>query len=60
MQFPKLRKKELLKQFYSSCFQEGSKFVEHASACNVKRTWVNYGEKRDWYNDKQGTFQEYF
>ena len=26
--------------------QEGSKFVEHASAVNVKRTWVNFGLAR--------------
>jgi len=34
---------------------EGSKFVEHASSVNVKRTWVNYGtETRDWSDDSQG------
>jgi len=27
---------------------EGSKFIEHASAGNLKRTWVNYGQSRDW------------
>ena len=30
---------------------EGSKFVEHTSAENIKRTWVNYGLTRDWYVD---------
>ena len=33
---------------------EGSKFVEHASAFNVKRTWVNYGISRDWSDPQQG------
>ena len=33
---------------------EGSKFVEMASVDNVKRTWVNYGQKRDWTNPIQG------
>ena len=32
---------------------EGSKFVEYASADNVKRTWVNYGETRDWLDAEQ-------
>ena len=38
---------------------EGSKFVEMASASNVKRTWVNYGEKRDWLCDEQGQGEEF-
>lgn len=39
---------------------EGSKFVEHASSVNVKRTWVNYGlENRNWYNDEQGQGDEF-
>ena len=33
---------------------EGSRQVELLSADNMKRTWVNYGEKRDWYNREQG------
>ena len=32
---------------------EGSKYVEHAAAENVKRTWVNYGEPRDWTDREQ-------
>lgn len=38
---------------------EGSKYVEYASACNVKRTWVNYGHKRDWMSDSQGQGEEF-
>jgi len=34
--------------------------VEYASASNVKRTWVNYGEKRDWFDDKQGKTEQSF
>ncbi len=33
---------------------EGSKFVEATSVCNVKRTWVNYGQDRDWTDPQQG------
>ena len=32
---------------------EGSKFVEYAAAENVKRTWVNYGESRNWSDPQQ-------
>lgn len=38
---------------------EGSKFVEHASAVNVKRTWVNYGIARDWMEDTMGQGDEF-
>jgi aldehyde dehydrogenase (NAD+) len=38
---------------------EGSKTVEYASAGNMKRTWVNYGHKRDWLDKMQGEGQEY-
>ncbi|XP_063608921.1 aldehyde dehydrogenase family 16 member A1-like [Penaeus indicus] len=38
---------------------EGSKFVEHTSAVNVKRTWVNYGTKRDWFDAEQGQGEEF-
>lgn len=34
--------------------QEGSRHVELESVGNLKRTWVNYGKYRDWYDDKQG------
>ena len=30
---------------------EGSAMVEHASAGNLKRTWVSNGEPRDWLRD---------
>ncbi|MGI9284899.1 MAG: aldehyde dehydrogenase family protein [Pseudomonadales bacterium] len=32
----------------------GSKAVEEASECNVKRSWVNYGKARDWFSTKDG------
>nr|CAB3220920.1 aldehyde dehydrogenase family 16 member A1-like [Phallusia mammillata] len=38
---------------------EGSKFVEHSSAENVKRTWVNYGIQRDWSDPDQGQGEEF-
>ena len=38
---------------------EGSRFVEHASAGNIKRTWVNYGYSRDWMDDRQGQSEEF-
>eukprot|EP00095_Tigriopus_kingsejongensis_P010019 snap_masked-scaffold1048_size67263-processed-gene-0.19 protein:Tk10019 transcript:snap_masked-scaffold1048_size67263-processed-gene-0.19-mRNA-1 annotation:"hypothetical protein CAPTEDRAFT_177352" len=38
---------------------EGSKYVEYASACNVKRTWVNYGHTRDWTKAEQGQGEEF-
>ena len=38
---------------------EGSKFVEHASAVNVKRTWVNYGSTRKWMDKEQGQGEEF-
>lgn len=37
----------------------GSKFVEYASAENLKRTWVNYGKERNWSNDEQGAGEEF-
>ncbi|XP_065053435.1 aldehyde dehydrogenase family 16 member A1-like [Rhopilema esculentum] len=38
---------------------EGSKFVEATSAFNIKRTWVNYGESRDWFDQQQGAGEEF-
>ena len=38
---------------------KGSKFVEYTSAENVKRTWVNYGLNRDWYDPEQGQGEEF-
>jgi aldehyde dehydrogenase (NAD+) len=32
----------------------GSQMVEHDSAENMKRTWVNYGKYRDWMNPVHG------
>ena len=34
--------------------KEGSQKVEYASAENMKRTWVNYGKYRDWFNPQHG------
>jgi aldehyde dehydrogenase (NAD+) len=38
---------------------EGSYFVELLSASNMKRTWVNYGEPRDWTDPRQGAGEEF-
>ncbi|KAK7107473.1 aldehyde dehydrogenase family 16 member A1-like [Littorina saxatilis] len=38
---------------------EGSKFVEHAAAENVKRTWVNNGHERDFATPCQGQGEEF-
>ncbi|XP_067674449.1 aldehyde dehydrogenase family 16 member A1-like [Haliotis asinina] len=38
---------------------EGSKFVEYASADNVKRTWVNYGIRRNWSDVEAGQGEEF-
>ncbi|HUS17403.1 MAG TPA: aldehyde dehydrogenase family protein, partial [Chloroflexia bacterium] len=38
---------------------EGSKAVEHASAGNMKRTWVNYGHPRAWLDRVQGEGEEF-
>ena len=32
----------------------GSYHVEKLSACNMKRTWVNYGEAVDWKSAEEG------
>ena len=37
----------------------GSKYVEYGSASNVKRTWVNYGESRNWADSEQGHGEEF-
>ena len=37
----------------------GSKMVEHDSAENMKRTWVNYGKYRDWFSQTIGEGQEF-
>jgi len=38
---------------------EGCKFVEHSSAENLKRTFVSYGEPRDWTDPAQGQGEEF-
>ena len=38
---------------------EGSKFVEWSSSVNVKRTFVNYGQSRDWRDNSQGQGEEF-
>ncbi|XP_067036183.1 aldehyde dehydrogenase family 16 member A1-like [Acropora muricata] len=38
---------------------EGSKFVECSSAVNVKRTFVNYGQSRDWFDNAQEHGEEF-
>jgi aldehyde dehydrogenase (NAD+) len=38
---------------------EGSYFVELLSISNMKRTWVDYGEPRDWTDPHQGQGEEF-
>ena len=38
---------------------EGSNYVEHESAANMKRTWVNYGLFREWMDEEQGAGHEF-
>ena len=38
---------------------QGSAMVERASAGNLKRTWVNHGQPRDWFDREQGAGQEF-
>lgn len=38
---------------------EGSYFVEYLSISNMKRTWVSYGESRDWLDSAQGEGEEF-
>jgi aldehyde dehydrogenase (NAD+) len=38
---------------------EGSYHVEYESAANMKRTWVGYGTKRDWYSHEGGAGHEF-
>lgn len=38
---------------------EGSQAVEYLSASNMKRTWVNYGQARDWLSGEQGLGEEF-
>lgn len=38
---------------------EGSYFVEYLASHNMKRTWVSYGEQRDWSHAVQGAGHEF-
>jgi aldehyde dehydrogenase (NAD+) len=38
---------------------EGSYYVEHESAANMKRTWVSYGIRRDWLSPVEGEGHEF-
>ena len=38
---------------------EGSTMVEKASADNLKRTWVNNGKARDWFDNAQSQGKEF-
>ncbi len=38
---------------------EGCYHVEYESAVNMKRTWVDYGLRRDWYDPEQGAGHEF-
>ncbi len=37
----------------------GSTLVERASTGNLKRCWVNYGKRRDWFDPRQGEGREF-
>ncbi|MEH6548300.1 MAG: aldehyde dehydrogenase family protein, partial [Sneathiella sp.] len=39
--------------------KDGSALVETASTGNMKRTWVNNGQDRDWFNPIQGEGREF-
>ena len=39
--------------------KEGSKMVEHAAAENMKRTWVNFGKQRNWFESQQGEAEQF-
>jgi aldehyde dehydrogenase (NAD+) len=39
--------------------EQGSLEVEYRSAGNMKRTWVNYGQARDWTDPVQGEGREF-
>ncbi|MGE5925744.1 MAG: aldehyde dehydrogenase family protein, partial [Gemmatimonadota bacterium] len=38
---------------------EGATEVERLSAGNMKRTWVDYGLERDWFDEEQGAGREF-
>jgi aldehyde dehydrogenase (NAD+) len=37
----------------------GSAMVERLSAGNMKRTWVDYGQPRDWFDRRAGEGEEF-
>ena len=37
----------------------GSAMVERASVTNLKRTWTNHGQRRDWHNPAQAEGRDY-
>ncbi len=39
--------------------KEGSKMVELAAAENMKRTWVNFGMQRNWFDSQQGEVEQF-
>ena len=39
--------------------KEGSKMIELNATENMKRTWVNYGKHRDWFNRNHGLNEEF-
>ncbi len=39
--------------------EKGSQSVEALSISNMKRTWVNYGEPRNWENPESGSGEEF-
>lgn len=39
--------------------EEGSRDVEFASSDNMKRSWVNYGVKRNWMSEKEGQGRDF-
>ncbi len=38
---------------------DGSTEVERASVGNMKRTWVNYGRRRNWFEERQAEGEEF-
>ena len=39
--------------------ETGSAMIERESVGNLKRTWVNYGKRHDWFDAEQGQGREY-
>lgn len=45
--------------WYFGSDHDGSKLVEKSSIDNIKRTWVNNGKQRDWFNRDQSEGEEF-